>query len=100
MLGEVEAQRSVVKDQVASAFDVVIHVARLRDGTRRIVQISEVGAVRDGSVETSDLFRFDASNGIDEDGRFKGHIASTGHVPRFSARLEEMGIQLQRGLFD
>ncbi len=100
LLGEVEAQRSVVKDQVASAFDVIIHVARLRDGTRRIVQISEVGPVRDGIIETSDLFRFDASNGIDEDGRFKGHITSTGFVPRFTARLEEMGVQLQQGLFD
>jgi pilus assembly protein CpaF len=99
MLGGTDVQRSVIREQVAAAFHVIVHVARLRDGTRRVVQISEVGGVESDVVKTTDLFRFDASNGLDEDGRFKGHIRSTGVAPGFTGRLEEMGVQLQRGLF-
>jgi len=99
LMGDVDVQRGVVREQVSSALDVIVHVARLRDGTRRIVQISEVGGVVGDSIELNDLFRFDSSGGLDEDGRFRGSIRATGVHPRFAGRLEEMGIQLPLGLF-
>jgi pilus assembly protein CpaF len=100
MLGSSDMQRTVAKEQTASAIDLAVHISRLRDGTRRVVHVAEVCSVDAGVIEVGDLFRFDASGGLDEDGRFRGQIKSTGVRPRFAGRLEDMGVQLQQGLFE
>ena len=69
-----------VREQSASAIDLLVHLSRLRDGTRRITQICEVNM--EGDVITlSDLFTFDYAAGIDDEGRFAGSIRPTGLRP-------------------
>jgi pilus assembly protein CpaF len=83
-----------IRDQIASAIDLVVHISRLRDGTRRVTQISEVAGAEGEIVSLSDLFAFDFSAGIDEEGRHLGGLLPTGLRPRFTERLRDSGIEL------
>ena len=89
----------VIREQMASALDMIVHLARLRDGTRRVTQVSEVMGMEGDVVVLQDIYTFDFSMGIDEDGKFKGHLKSTGIRPSFSERLADYGISLDPSLF-
>ncbi|RJQ52324.1 MAG: CpaF family protein [Actinobacteria bacterium] len=88
-----------IREQVSSAIDLVVHQARLRDGTRRIVQISEVEGMECDTITLQDIFVFDYSAGIDELGNFAGSIRPTGLRPKFMQRLENQGITVPPGIF-
>ncbi len=88
-----------IREQVASALNLIIHLARLRDGSRRIVQISEVQGMEGETVILEDLFAFDYTMGVDEDGRFRGRIKSTGIRPKAAVRLEDLGIRIPADTF-
>ncbi len=88
-----------IREQVTSALDLLVHLARLRDGTRRIVQVSEVQGMEGDTVVLEDIFAFDFGMGVDDDGRFRGRIKSTGIRPRFARRLEDLGIRLPADMF-
>ncbi|TXL62130.1 CpaF family protein [Aeromicrobium terrae] len=81
-----------IREQVASALDVIIQIARLRDGTRRITAITEVLGMENDTVVLQDAFSFDYAAGIDQHGRFRGSQIPTGIRPRFTERFEELGI--------
>jgi pilus assembly protein CpaF len=83
-----------IRDQISSAIDLVVHISRLRDGSRRVTQISEVAGSEGDVVSLSDLFAFDFSAGLDEDGHHRGALAPTGLRPRFTDRLRDSGIEL------
>jgi pilus assembly protein CpaF len=89
----------VIREQMASALDLIVHLARLRDGTRRVVQVSEVMGMEGDVVVLQDIYTFDFSMGIDENSRFRGQLKSTGIRPSFSERLADFGISLDPGLF-
>jgi pilus assembly protein CpaF len=89
----------VIREQMASALDLVVHLSRLRDGTRRVTHISEVMGMEGDVIVLQDLYLFDYAMGIDADGRFLGHLKSTGIRPGFSERLANYGIQLDSSLF-
>jgi pilus assembly protein CpaF len=76
-----------IREQIASAVDLIIQVSRLRDGSRKITHITEVMGMEGDIVTLQDLFVFDFKAGIDESGKFRGSLESTGLRPRF---LEEM----------
>jgi pilus assembly protein CpaF len=78
---------------------MIVHLARLRDGTRRVTQVSEVMGMEGDVVVLQDIYTFDFSMGIDEDGKFRGHLKSTGIRPSFSERLADYGISLDPSLF-
>jgi pilus assembly protein CpaF len=84
-----------IRDQMGSAVDLVVHLSRLRDGTRRITHITEVVGVEADVIALQDLFLFDFRAGLDAAGRFRGSLESTGVRPRCAGRLEEMGIPLE-----
>jgi len=88
-----------VREQMASALDVLVHLARLRDGSRRIVEISEVVGMEGDTMVLQEIFRFDYSMGVDADGRFRGRLKSTGVRPKFAERLEYLGIEMDPALF-
>jgi pilus assembly protein CpaF len=88
-----------IREQVTSALDLLVHVARLRDGTRRVVQVSEVQGLEGDMVVLEDIFAFDYSMGVDEDGRFRGSIKPTGIRPKCALRLEDVGIHLSGDTF-
>jgi pilus assembly protein CpaF len=89
----------VIREQMASALDMVVHLARLRDGSRRVTQVSEVMGMEGDVVVLQDIYTFDFSAGIDEDGKFRGQLRSTGIRPSFSERLADYGISLDPSLF-
>jgi len=88
-----------IREQMASALDLIVHIGRLRDGTRRITHVSEVQGMEGDVITLQDLFLFDFGMGVDTDGRFKGHLKSTGIRPKFAERLADFGIRLSGDLF-
>jgi pilus assembly protein CpaF len=89
-----------IREQEAAALDVLVHLARLRDGTRRVVKVAEVEGMEGDTLVLQDIFYFDYSMGLDDNGRFLGHLKSTGLRPKFSRRLEDLGINLGASLFE
>jgi pilus assembly protein CpaF len=88
-----------VREQVASAVDVVVQISRLRDGTRRITHVTEVQGVEGETVTMQDAFVFDYSAGTDLNGRLLGKAVPTGVRPRFTERFAELGIALSPRVF-
>jgi pilus assembly protein CpaF len=88
-----------VREQLTSAIDVVIQINRLRDGTRRITNITEVQGMEGDVATLQEAFTFDYSAGMDESGRFIGHSIATGVRPRFADRFAELGIPLSPTIF-
>ena len=81
------------------AVDLIIQQARLKDGTRRIVQITEVVGMEGDVVTLQDLFLFDWAAGRDAAGRYLGQLRGTGIRPRFGQELMDLGIELPPQLF-
>jgi pilus assembly protein CpaF len=89
-----------VRQQIASAVHAVIQIARLSDGARRVVTVSEITGMDDnGSITMQDIFVFDRS-GIDESGKVRGAFRSTGVRPSFADRLAIAGARLRPALFE
>lgn len=89
----------VIREQVASALDLIVHVGRLRDGTRRITHVTEVLGMEGELITLQDIYLFDFGMGVAEDGKFRGTLKSTGIRPKFGERLQDFGIQLAPELF-
>jgi pilus assembly protein CpaF len=88
-----------IREQIASAVDLIIQIARLRDGTRRITHVTEVQGMEGDVVTLQDAFLFDYSAGVGTDGRFLGRPVPTGIRPRFIERFEDMGITVSPAVF-
>jgi pilus assembly protein CpaF len=88
-----------MRQQIAAALDIVIQLARLSDGTRKIVSFSEVIGMEGDVVTMQEIFNFERV-GIDERGRVLGNFHATGIRPYFSDRLRVRGIQLPMDLFE
>jgi pilus assembly protein CpaF len=88
-----------IREQMASAVDLIVHLTRLRDGSRRVTHVSEVQGMEGDVVVLQDLFLFDFGMGVDENGRFLGHLKSTGIRPKFGERLADNGIRLRPEMF-
>jgi len=100
LMSGVDLPVRAIREQASSALDLLVHLARLRDGTRRVVAVSEVEGMEGETIVLQDIFQFDYSMGIGEDGRFRGRLKSTGLRPRFMRRLEDAGIALPSDTFD
>jgi pilus assembly protein CpaF len=90
---------SVVRRYISSAITLVIHLARLKGGVRRVMRISEIAALENGDYQMQEIFGFRQS-GVEEDGKAKGFFYASGNVPNFTRRFQELGIELPRGLFE
>jgi pilus assembly protein CpaF len=88
-----------IREQMASALDLIVHLNRLRDGTRRITHVTEVQGMEGDVITLQDIFLFDFGMGIDEHGRFKGHLKATGVRPKFAEKLADLGIRLGQEVF-
>jgi len=87
-----------VRAQIASAIDVIVHVQRMSDGSRKVTAISEVVGMEGEVITMQDLFLYHRE-GIDSDGKVVGHFAATGIRPKAAERLLEYGINLDETLF-
>ncbi len=99
LMAGVDLPVRAIREQVASAVDLVVHQARLRDGTRRITHVSEVVGMEGDIITMQDVFVFDFRMGVDEHGRYRGSVKSTGLRPKFLDRLVDAGIKVPPGLF-
>jgi pilus assembly protein CpaF len=90
---------NAIRRQVASALDLIIQVTRMSDGTRKLINISEVVGMEGDVVTMQDIFEF-KKTGIGEKGEVLGEFFPTGIRPRLSERLLAAGIRLPMGMFD
>ena len=88
-----------IREQIASAVDLIIQVTRLRDGSRRVTHVTEVQGMEGEIVTLQDAFVFDYSAGMDAQGRFLGKPVPTGIRPRFLDRFADLGIAVSPGVF-
>ena len=88
-----------IREQIASAVNLIVHISRLRDGSRRVTHVTEVQGMEGDIVTLQDAFVFDYAAGIDANGRFLGKPIPTGVRPRFTDRFVELGIQVSPAVF-
>jgi pilus assembly protein CpaF len=88
-----------VRHQIASAVHAVIQIARLSDGTRKVITISEITGMDSESIALQDIFSFDRT-GVDESGKVRGAFRATGLRPQFAERLATSGARLRPALFE
>jgi pilus assembly protein CpaF len=86
-----------IREQIASAVDVIVHTARLRDGSRKIVNITEVYGIEDDEILTQDIFAFEQT--AIKDGKVIGEMKPTGIRPTFMGIFKANGIELPPGDF-
>lgn len=82
-----------IRDQAASAIDIIIQQSRLMDGSRKITHITEVQGMEGDVIILQDIFKFE-QRGTDNKGKLKGEFVSTGIMPKFAQKLKEKGINL------
>ena len=97
LMAGVELPVRAIREQIASALDLVVHLERLRDGTRRVTNITEIQGMEGDTVTMMDIFIFEQT-GI-EDGRVIGRLRPTGLRPKFLDRFETAGITLPATIF-
>ena len=86
-----------IREQVASAVDLIVQQSRLKDGTRRIVNITEVQGMEGDVIVMQDVFIFEQTGVVE--GKIQGRLRPTGIRPKFVEKFEVMGINLPPGLF-
>ncbi len=87
-----------IREQMASALDVVVQQARMRDGTRRITYITEVVGMEQDKITLQDIFLYEQT-GMDSEGRVIGRHKATGILPKFIEQFDSMGVKMPRDIF-
>ncbi|MDB5065855.1 MAG: type secretion system protein [Chloroflexi bacterium] len=98
LMAGAELPSRAIREQIASAVNLIVHQMRLRDGSRRIVNITEVLDFDGERVEVQDIFHF-RQTGVDEDGRVLGYLTATGVLPRCLEQLSAAGETLDPSIF-
>jgi pilus assembly protein CpaF len=86
-----------IKEQIASALDLIVQISRLKDGSRKIVNVTEVQGMEGEAVVLQDVFVFEQTAFID--GKVQGKLRPTGIRPKFTEKFEAAGIRLPQGVF-
>ncbi len=87
-----------IREQMASAIDVIVQQARMRDGTRRITYITEVVGMEQDKITLQDIFLFEQT-GVDSEGKVLGRHKPTGILPKFIEQFDAMGVDMPRDIF-
>jgi pilus assembly protein CpaF len=97
MMAGMDLPMRAIREQVSSAIDVIVHLERLRDGSRKIVNITEVTGMEGDVITMTDIFVFEQS-GI-ENGKVVGRLRPTGLRPKFMDKIEASGLHLPASIF-
>ena len=97
LMAGMELPVRAIREQVASAIDMIIHQERMRDGTRKITHITEISGMEGDIITTMDIFVFEQTGF--EDGKVLGRLRPTGLRPKFMDKIEESGIHLPPSIF-
>jgi pilus assembly protein CpaF len=98
LMGGIDFPLKAVREQIAAALDLIVQIARMRDGSRKIVQVTEVQGMEGDIVVLQDVFRF-VEHGLDAEGKVTGDMVPAGIRPRFMPRIEASGIKLSHEVF-
>ena len=99
LMAGVEIPDKAVREQVASALHLIVHLSRLPDGSRRVTQVAEVVGMEGPTITLQDIYEFDFRAGKDDEGRSLGTLRPTGVRPQFTDKLMDAGIELDPELF-
>jgi pilus assembly protein CpaF len=99
LMANLNIPERAVRQQMTAAIQGVVQVARLSDGTRKVLSISEITGMEGDTISMQDIFSFERI-GIDESGKIRGTFKATGIRPRFAERLATAGCRLRPAMFD
>jgi pilus assembly protein CpaF len=99
MMAGMDLTVRALREQVAAAIDLIVHLARLQDGVRRVTSVTEVVGMEGDVVTLQDLFVFQVEGGLDDLGRVRGRLAPTGLRPHFLDRLADRNVHLDASWF-
>jgi pilus assembly protein CpaF len=99
LMAGMELPLKVIRQQIASAVDLIVHESRLRNGPRKITAISEVAGMEGDTIVMTDIFKYEQT-GVSPDGDILGFFRPTGIRPMFSPRLEAIGYKLSAEMFN
>jgi pilus assembly protein CpaF len=86
-----------VREQIAAAFDLIVHLNRLADGSRKVVQVSEVQGMEGDIIVMQDIFRY-IQTGVEDD-RVEGYFTATGLRPKFMDKVSAAGLEVPSTVF-
>ncbi len=99
LMANVSLPERALRAQIASAIHIIVQVARMSDGSRRVTHITEITGTTADVVSMQDIFLFE-KHGIGKDGKVMGRFRSTGIVPKFAEKLKDAGIPLAMNLLE
>src|SRR5207253_4718053 len=99
LMADLDIPTRVILQQLSSAVKLVVQVSRLQDGSRKIMNVSEVLGVKDDRIDVQDIFVFERT-GVNEAGKVQGRFRSAGNAPKILERLRVSGITVDPGIFE
>lgn len=99
MMGGVELPSKAIRDQIASAIDLIVQQSRLRDGTRKVVSVTEVTGMEGNVVQMQDIFKYEHTGETGVDGKFIGNFVATGIIPNALEKIRENGVAVNNDWF-
>lgn len=99
LMSGLELPSRAIREQIAAAINLIVHTARLSDGARRVMNITEVTGMEGDRITMQDIFEF-VQTGIDRHGKVEGHFTATGAVPTFVETIQSRGLNLDMSMFD
>jgi pilus assembly protein CpaF len=99
LMAGMELTHRAIREQIASAIDLIVHQARLKDGSRRISHVTELTGMEGDIITLQDIYLFDFRAPMDEQGRHTGELKPTGIRPQFVEKLADHGIEVSPMLF-
>ena len=99
LMANLNLPEKAVRRQIASAVAIVIQIARLSDGTRRVTHLTEITGMEDDIVSMQDVFVFE-KQGVTAEGRVLGTFTATGIRPKFAEKLKASGISVPAAFFE
>ena len=98
MMAGMDLPQRAIREQIASAVNIVVQQSRLADGSRKVTHISEITGLESGTVQLNDIFLYH-QQGFDTNGKVMGEFKATGMVPQFYEKLRSQGIEVDMGIF-
>lgn len=99
MMSGSELPSKAIRDQVASAINIIVQQARLRDGSRKVTSISEIVGMEGDVIRMQEIFTYDTEGELDSDGKFKGTFKATGIIPKCVEKIRENGVAVSNEWF-
>jgi pilus assembly protein CpaF len=99
LMSSVDLPMVVVREQISSALDLIIHQRRFPCGSRKVTHISEITGIESGTIQTQDIFTFKARDQGGPGGKVRGAFSATGAVPEFYEELAERGVNVNLSIF-